>query len=285
MEVCAEISGRWSCTGARVVYRQMDSWIRRRKVNYIERDVYVLENRIKEKIDYVRGTNALPIYFHFRDYEIPEGATAKAFVLKPSKKATYNVCPIIENTVRVIVKDQTFAELGKSVLQIVLTTDEERLVTFDQPIEVHRNFSEGDVPESENEAGWINNFIKGMEEATKHAENAAKTAEEISETLTQKLQNGDFRGATGATGPQGEQGIQGEPGKDGENGPRGDTGPVGPQGPAGKDANAVITSLDQGVFAMSVESGHLILTYDSYDTAPPLKIVDGRLKYVLEVTA
>ena len=179
-------------------------------MNYIERDVYVLENRIKEKIDYVRGTNALPIYFHFRDYEIPEGATAKAFVLKPSKKATYNVCPIIENTVRVIVKDQTFAELGKSVLQIVLTMDEERLVTFDQPIEVHRDFSEGDVPESENEAGWINNFIKGMEEATKHAENAAKTAEEISETLTTKLQTGDFRGATGATGPQGEQGIRGK---------------------------------------------------------------------------
>ena len=256
-----------------------------RKVNYIERDVYVLKNRIKEKIDYVRGTNALPIYFHFRDYEIPEGATAKAFVLKPSKKATYNVCPIIENTVRVIVKDQTFAELGKSVLQIVLTMDEETLVTFDQPIEVHRNFSEGDVPESENEAGWMNNFIKGMEEATKHAENAAKTAEEISETLTKKLQNGDFRGATGATGPQGKQGIQGESGNDGEKGPRGDTGPVGPQGPAGKDANAVITSLDPGVFAMSVESGHLILTYNSYDTAPPLKIVDGRLKYVLEVTA
>lgn len=117
------------------------------------------------------------------------------------------------------------------------------------------------------------------------AENAAKTAEEISETLTKKLQNGDFRGATGATGPQGKQGIQGEPGKDGEKGQRGDTGPVGPQGPAGKDANAVITSLNPGVFAMSVESGHLILTYDSYDTAPPLKIVDGRLKYVLEVTA
>lgn len=251
-------------------------------MNYIERDVYVLENRIKEKIDYVRGTNALPIYFHFRDYEIPEGATAKAFVLKPSKKATYNVCPIIENTVRVIVKDQTFAELGKSVLQIVLTMDEERLVTFDQPIEVHRNFSEGDVPESENEAGWINNFIKGMEEATKHAENAAKTAEEISETLTKKLQNGDFRGATGATGPQGEQGIQGEPGKDGENGPRGDTGPVGPQGPAGKDANAAITSLDPGIFAMSVESGHLLLTYNGSDPAPPLKIVEGRLVYILD---
>ena len=47
-------------------------------MNYIERDVYVLENRIKEKIDYVRGTNALPIYFHFRDYEIPEDVKSMA---------------------------------------------------------------------------------------------------------------------------------------------------------------------------------------------------------------
>lgn len=251
-------------------------------MNYIERDVYVLENRIKEKIDYVRGTNALPIYFHFRDYEIPEGATAKAFVLKPSKKATYNVCPIIENTVRVIVKDQTFAELGKSALQIVLTMDEETLVTFDQPIEVHRNFSEGDVPESENEAGWIDKFIKGMEEATQRAQDAAKGAEQIKQTLEEKLQNGDFTGPTGATGPQGEQGIPGIPGKDGEQGPKGDTGPVGPVGPPGRDANAAITSLDPGIFAMSVESGHLLLTYNGSDPAPPLKIVEGRLVYILD---
>ena len=55
-------------------------------MNYIERNVYVLEDRIKSPIHYVRGTNALPIYFHFMDYEIPENASAKVFVLKPSKK-------------------------------------------------------------------------------------------------------------------------------------------------------------------------------------------------------
>lgn len=255
-------------------------------MNFIERDIYVLENRIKDPIDYVRGTNALPIYFHFRDYEIPEGASAKAFILKPSTKATYNVCPIIDNTVRVIVKDQMFSEIGMCRLQIQLVKDEDELVTFEQPVNVHRNFMEGDVPMSENEAGWINEFIRGMEDATRRAQDAAEKAEEIRQTLDKKLQNGEFRGATGATGPQGPQGIQGIPGKDGEQGPRGDTGPAGPEGPAGKDANAVITTLDPGVFAMSVESGHLFLTYNSADPAPPLKIVDGRLKYILdEVTA
>ena len=251
-------------------------------MNYIERNVYVLEDRIKSPIHYVRGTNALPIYFHFMDYEIPEDASAKVFVLKPSKKATYNVCSIIENTVRVIVKDQMLAETGRSLLQLEITKGEDTLVTFEQPIEVKRNFVEGDVPESENEAGWIDKFIKGMEEATQRAQDAAKGAEQIKQTLEEKLQNGDFTGPTGATGPQGEQGIPGIPGKDGEQGPKGDTGPVGPVGPPGRDANAAITSLDPGIFAMSVESSHLLLTYNGSDPAPPLKIVEGRLVYILD---
>ena len=45
-------------------------------MNVIKRDVYVLRNDLKDKIDYVRGTNAVPIYFEFRDYDIPEGASA-----------------------------------------------------------------------------------------------------------------------------------------------------------------------------------------------------------------
>lgn len=59
-------------------------------------------------------------------------------------------------------------------------------------------------------------------------------------------------------------------------------GPVGPVGPPGRDANAAITSLDPGIFAMSVESGHLLLTYNGSDPAPPLKIVEGRLVYILD---
>ena len=100
------------------------------------------------------------------------------------------------NTVRVIVKDQMLAETGRSLLQLEITKGEDTLVTFEQPIEVKRNFVEGDVPESENEAGWIDKFIKGMEEATQRAQDAAKGAEQIKQTLEEKLQNGDFTGPT-----------------------------------------------------------------------------------------
>lgn len=273
-------------------------------MNIINREVYVLSDRLKDRIDYVRSTNTIPLYFEFKDYEIPEGAEAKVFVLKPSGKASYNLCPIFGQVVQVNVTDQMFAEVGMHLLQIQITKDEKDLVTFTQPVKVHRNFTAGDVPESGNEAGWIDGYIQDMIEATERAEAAAEGAVEIKEILEEKLQNGDFTGATGATGPQGEQGPRGPEGPQGpigptgaqgSMGPKGDTGPQGPEGPQGPPGekgekgdtgeSGVITSLDPGLFAMSVrpmgDEAHLIITHNDADPAPPLKIIDGHLKYVL----
>lgn len=270
-------------------------------MNIINRDVYVLRDVLKDKIDYMRGTNAVPIYFTFRDYEIPEEAEAKVFVIKPSGKAVYNKCAIFDQTVRVDVTDQMFAEAGLCLMQIQITKDDQTLVTYTQPVDAHKNYIEGDVPESSNEAGWIDGYIQDMIEATERAEEAASGAVEIKTILEEKLQNGDFTGATGATGPQGPQGIQGPEGPQGPAGPagvqgpkgeKGDTGPAGPQGiqgPAGPTGpqgpageSGTIVNLGTGMFAMSVsEEGHLIVTHNTSDPAPPLAIVDGRLKYLI----
>ena len=271
------------------------------KVNIINRDVYVLRDVLKDKIDYMRGTNAVPIYFTFRDYEIPEGAQAKVFVVKPSGKATYNICSIFGQTVRVDVKDQMFSEPGICLMQLQITKDDKTLVTYTQPVDAHKNYVDGDAPESENEAGWIEGYIQDMLDATERAEEAAAGAVEIRMILEEKLQNGDFTGPTGPTGPQGPEGKQGpvgpqgpkgETGDQGPKGSKGDTGPEGPQGiqgPAGPQGpqgpaggSGVITSLDPGLFAMSVsESGQLIVTFNTADPAPPLAIRDGHLKYLI----
>ena len=46
-----------------------------------------------------------------------------------------------------------------------------------------------------------------MIEATKNAEEAAEAAEQIKDTLEQKLQNGDFVGEKGEKGDRGDSGI------------------------------------------------------------------------------
>ena len=103
---------------------------------------------------------------------------------------------------------------------------------------------------------------------------------------TKEIDLGSVVGPAGPTGPKGAtgaQGPQGATGPAGPVGPQGIQGPEGPEGPPGKDGgNGVIVSLDPGVFAMSInEEGHLIVTYNDSDPAPPLQIADGHLKYIL----
>lgn len=62
--------------------------------------------------------------------------------------------------------------------------------------------------------------------------------------------------------------------------PKGDTGP---QGPKGEDGSVVSVSLGSGMFAMHVnDSGHLILTHNTTDPAPPLSInEEGHMVYTI----
>ena len=57
-------------------------------------------------------------------------------------------------------------------------------------------------------------------------------------------------------------------------------GPKGPQGPQGEPGVAV--SLDHGYFGMTVEDGHLIVTHNDNEPAPPLSIRDGHLIYTID---
>ena len=80
--------------------------------NQIERDVYVLQERVRNPIEYVRLTNALPIVFNFRDYGIPASATADVFVMLPDGTGTETAGTISENTVTVDVQKTMLSVLG-----------------------------------------------------------------------------------------------------------------------------------------------------------------------------
>ena len=61
---------------------------------------------------------------------------------------------------------------------------------------------------------------------------------------------------------------------------KGDKGDKGDPGEPG--GNGVVTQLDPGMFGMHVdENGHLILTHNDNEPAPPLSIEDGDLIYTI----
>lgn len=146
-------------------------------VRKIERDVYILSDRLKARIEYTRATNMVDLVFHFRDYQIPEGAVANVYMQKPSGKAVYNNATIEGNDIIVNATKQMFAELGNSALQIRLKKDGEELVTFEQPVLVKQNYTAGDF-QSENESGFFEEYEEKLKEATEKANNAAENADE-----------------------------------------------------------------------------------------------------------
>lgn len=145
-------------------------------MNNIQVDAYVLDNKLKETIDYVQGTNALGISFHFLDYDIPSGATAKVYAAKPSTKAVYNTAAISGNDVNVDVTDQMFSEVGLTKLQVQIVKGDDTLVTFVQPVRVQKNYVAGDVPESENESNFIDDYLEDIKDATNNANTATDKA-------------------------------------------------------------------------------------------------------------
>ena len=155
--------------------------------NQIERDVFVTKNALKNPIHYVRGTDLLPIVFHFRDFTIPSGATARVFVAKPDGNAVYTTATIDGNDVTVDVTDQMFIVLGMTLMQISIFDGEEELVSFAQPVMVEQNLKAGDLPESTTDVSFLDDAIEQANQAVNTATTAASQAAQAVRNANQAI--------------------------------------------------------------------------------------------------
>lgn len=121
-------------------------------INQIYREIYVTREALKDPIFYVRGTNAIPIVLRIMDFNIPQGAQVNYYVRKPSGKSTFNAASQVSNTVTIDVKTQDFAETGFCHLQLQVISGDEVLVSFDHPVVVKENYTDGQGDESKDES-------------------------------------------------------------------------------------------------------------------------------------
>ena len=233
-------------------------------MNQIKRDVYILSDKLKDPIDYVQNTNAIPIVFTLRDYDISSGSTAQIFVLKPSGKSVYNAAEISDNIVTVNVTTQMFSEVGVSALQIQISNAGKNLVTFEYPVRVHKNNTDPNAAESENESS----FFKDLQDAANAANQAADNANDTAQSIQQAADAGDFSSTiTIGNTTTGEPGTQAEVTNTGTAKdpvfnfiiPQG---PVGPRGPAGNinDIEDATVTFSQASSRTNINSGDSIGT-------------------------
>lgn len=155
--------------------------------NQIEREVWVKQDKLKNPIHYVRGTDLLPIVFHFRDFSIPSGATARVFVAKPDGNAVYDSATIEGNDVTVDVTEQMFLVLGMTLMQISIFDGEEELVSFAQPVMVEQNLKAGDLPESTTDVSFLDDAIEQANQAVNTATMAASQAAQAVQNANQAI--------------------------------------------------------------------------------------------------
>lgn len=227
--------------------------------NQINRDVYVLSNKIKDPINYVQGTDALDIVFNFRDFEIPDSSSAQVFISKPSGKGVDNTAVIAGNAVTVNTKPEMFSEVGNTELQINIRNNGELLTSFIQPVVVQKNLSFHG--ESGNESDFFEEYIGKIDTAISEADtatdsanaaasdanSAASNANDAAEDIRQKAESGEFSatvkvGTVTASEPGGDAEVtntgtaqdavfnfvlpRGEQGPKGDKGDKGDTGAI-----------------------------------------------------------
>lgn len=237
-------------------------------MNIIKRNVFVLTDKIKDPIEYLQGTNAIPIEFFFKDFDIPTNSVVRVLVEKPSgHKRFEEVTTISGNVVTVYPDQQMMAEAGISGMQLEIVKDNEILATFSQPVNVKRTA----IPiRSGSGSGFLEDIIKDVEDATDRAN-------EVSEQIEKKAQAGDFS-ATVKVGST----VTGEPGTKAEVKNSGTTKDAVLDFTIPKGVPGVATSLSPGIFGMYIrEDGHLIVRHNDNDPAPPLSVVDGHLIYTI----
>lgn len=225
----------------------------------IERDIYVLNDVVKTPIDYVRGTNTIPIIFHFRDYDIPSGSTAEVFVFNRDGTGTQIGADVSGNDVEIQPVTDLFSKMGEAVLQVKISKSNNVLVTFSYPVNVRPNYTEGDAQPGGNHSGFFDELQAAADAANEAAENAddkaqaanqaAQSANQASQQIQQNAAEGNYSASVSVgTVTTGDPGTQAQIYNSGTEkdaifnfvvpqGPQGPIGPVGPPGPTGNIEN------------------------------------------------
>ena len=139
----------------------------------------------QEILRYVQYTTEIPIEFHFTDYKIPEGATARFYVLKPSGKEVYNECAVSGNIVTLNPTAQTFAEYGRQSAQLQITAESKVLVSYIIRCDIEKNIIAESAIESKDEFGVLDSLVEEARKKIAESTEATSEAKSATEKATQ----------------------------------------------------------------------------------------------------
>ena len=150
-------------------------------MSQIERDIYVTRETILGPIQYVQGANAVPLVFHFRDFDIPSGAAARIYMRKVSGAEVYNDATISGNDITVDVTTQMSADAGWNKMTLQVMNGDDILLSFPLVLDVKWSAVSNNSIESKDEFTALENALNQVVPATEAANSAAAAANAAAE--------------------------------------------------------------------------------------------------------
>ena len=165
--------------------------------------IQITNKSITPVINYVQGTNSVPLEFELTDYQIPTESEARIFIKKPSGLEVYNSASITGNRVIVKPTTQMFAESGKQFGQIQISKGTDILVSFLLDFRIEKNIISETAVESKDEYGILDGLINNARDAVTSAKNAASSANNAASSANEAA--GDANAAAAAANNAAEE--------------------------------------------------------------------------------
>lgn len=158
-------------------------------------NIQILNDLVAKRIPITQNDTCRCIECNITDWTIPDGATARIWALKPSKKLVYNDCQIEGNTVIAPITNQTSAEAGQTCCKIEFSKDGSKVSSFRFVLDVKTDIS-GNGTESKNESTVLEKMFEDLASAVTTATANANTATENANLATQKANSAAERAET-----------------------------------------------------------------------------------------
>ena len=130
------------------------------------------------------------------DWDIPEGVTARVWVVKPSKKVVYSEARIVENSVSFFLTNQMLAEPGVAICIIEFDSGEDVVSSFPFNLCIDGS-ARGDGIPSENESTVLEGMFEALGQDAINTLNEAKAqVHNVQTAATESIKNIETIGKT-----------------------------------------------------------------------------------------
>lgn len=148
----------------------------------IKKEVYVLREALKSRINYNEGTTMIPIELHVADFILPQDSAAVVYSLAAGMSKVKKLVAEIKNNTVIFTPEGDFFKKGINIIQVRIVSGTQTLVMFKETVECKEKMEFDDAGEVETQKTLIEQLLEKMSECLSEIQNSEQRITEKVET-------------------------------------------------------------------------------------------------------